>query len=131
MDLPIDDKDLEVIVNALALGGDARLYHKLKEVKQVREMYPSLQENIKRAEKYDNLMSHLNVFDDKVPFIIRDNLWNYCINSTYRLGWEDTDVPEKYDLNIHSHWSSEELESTDILPHIKKCIDETDWFTNN
>ena len=40
MDLPIDDKDLEVIVNALALGGDARLYHKLKEVKQVREMYP-------------------------------------------------------------------------------------------
>ena len=50
-------------------------------------------------------MSHLNVFDDKVPFIVRDNLWNYCINSTYRLGWEDTDVPEKYDLNIHSHWS--------------------------
>ena len=46
-------------------------------------------------------MSHLNVFDDKVPFIVRDNLWNYCINSTYRLGWEDTDVPEKYDLNIH------------------------------
>ena len=42
-------------------------------------------------------MSHLNVFDDKVPFAIRDNLWNYCINSTYRLGWEDTDVPEKYD----------------------------------
>ena len=42
MDLPIDDKDLEVIVNALALGGDARLYHKLKEVKQVREMYPCL-----------------------------------------------------------------------------------------
>ena len=40
MDLPIDDKDLETIVNALALGGDARLYHKLKEVKQVRELYP-------------------------------------------------------------------------------------------
>ena len=76
-------------------------------------------------------MSHLNVFDDKVPFIVRDNLWNYCINSTYRLGWEDTDVPEKYDLNIHSHWSVDELESTEILPHFKKCIDETDWFTNN
>ena len=75
-------------------------------------------------------MSHLNVFDDKVPFIVRDNLWNYCINSTYRLGWEDTEVPEKYDLNIHSHWSTEELESTEILPHIKKCIGETDWFTN-
>ena len=40
MDLPIDDKDLATIVNALALGGDARLYHLLKEVKQVRDDNP-------------------------------------------------------------------------------------------
>tara|TARA_Y100001963_G_scaffold62964_1_gene87768 strand:+ start:189 stop:359 length:171 start_codon:yes stop_codon:yes gene_type:complete len=40
MELPIDDKDLATIVNALSLGGDARLYHLLKEVKQVREMNP-------------------------------------------------------------------------------------------
>ena len=31
MDLPINDQDLETIVNALALGGDARLYHLLKD----------------------------------------------------------------------------------------------------
>ena len=30
MDLPIDQKDLKTIVNALSLGGDARLYHLLK-----------------------------------------------------------------------------------------------------
>ena len=41
MDLPIDDKDLSTIVNALALGGDARLYHLLKEVKQVRDDNPN------------------------------------------------------------------------------------------
>ena len=40
MDLPIDDKELETIVNALALGGESRLYNKLKEVKQVIELYP-------------------------------------------------------------------------------------------
>jgi hypothetical protein len=40
MDLPINDQDLETIVNALALGGDARLYHLLKEVKQVRDDNP-------------------------------------------------------------------------------------------
>tara|TARA_R100000008_G_C3422995_1_gene85805 strand:- start:163 stop:318 length:156 start_codon:yes stop_codon:yes gene_type:complete len=40
MELPIDNKDLKTIVNALALGGDARLYHKLKdELKGVREEY--------------------------------------------------------------------------------------------
>ena len=40
MDLPIIDKDLDTIVKALSLGGDARLYHLLKEVKQVRELNP-------------------------------------------------------------------------------------------
>ena len=38
MELPITDKDLETIISALSLGGDARLYHLLKEVKQVREL---------------------------------------------------------------------------------------------
>ena len=40
MDLPINDQDLDTIVNALSLGGDARLYHLLKEVKEVRDNNP-------------------------------------------------------------------------------------------
>ena len=40
MDLPINDNDLDTIVKALALGGDARLYHLLKEVKEVRQNDP-------------------------------------------------------------------------------------------
>ena len=40
MDLPINDQDLETIVKALALGGDARLYHLLNEVKSVRDKNP-------------------------------------------------------------------------------------------
>ena len=40
MDLPINDQDLDTIVKALALGGDARLYHLLKEVKEVRDANP-------------------------------------------------------------------------------------------
>ena len=40
MELPINDTDLETIVNALSLGGDARLYHLLKEVKEVRDLNP-------------------------------------------------------------------------------------------
>ena len=40
MELPINDKDLATIVNALSLGGDARLYHLLKDVKQDRDKNP-------------------------------------------------------------------------------------------
>ena len=32
MDLPINDKDLATIVNALSLGGDTRLYFLLKNI---------------------------------------------------------------------------------------------------
>ena len=42
MDLPINDRALETIVKALALGGDARLYHLLKEVKSVRDKHPDV-----------------------------------------------------------------------------------------
>ena len=41
MDLPINDHDLDTIVKALALGGDARLYLLLKEVKEVRQNDPN------------------------------------------------------------------------------------------
>ena len=37
MDLPITDSDLDTIVKALALGGDARLYHLLKNIRQDRQ----------------------------------------------------------------------------------------------
>ena len=40
MDLAIDDKDLDIIVKALALGGDSRLFFKLKEVKEARDKDP-------------------------------------------------------------------------------------------
>ena len=41
MELPINDNDLDIIVKALALGGDARLYHLLKEVRDVRKDDPN------------------------------------------------------------------------------------------
>ena len=40
MDLPINDKELGTIVNAMALGGDTALYQKLKLVKEIREENP-------------------------------------------------------------------------------------------
>ena len=38
MELPIDDKDLDTIINALALGGDTRLYHLLRNIKEDRKL---------------------------------------------------------------------------------------------
>ena len=40
MDFPITDSELNTIVSALRLGGDAALYQKLKLVKEVRDANP-------------------------------------------------------------------------------------------
>ena len=36
--VPDDDKDLDTIINALALGGDTRLYHLLRNIKEDRKL---------------------------------------------------------------------------------------------
>ena len=46
MELPINDQDLDTIVNALALGGDASLYHLLKDFKQRRDLDDNLDDLI-------------------------------------------------------------------------------------
>ena len=38
MQLPIDDKDLDTIISALSLGGDTRLYHFLRNIKEDRQL---------------------------------------------------------------------------------------------
>tara|TARA_R100000406_G_scaffold26522_1_gene17054 strand:- start:12 stop:170 length:159 start_codon:yes stop_codon:yes gene_type:complete len=37
MDLPINDKELNTIISALRLGGDAALYQKLNNIKENRQ----------------------------------------------------------------------------------------------
>ena len=37
MDLPINDEELNTILNAMSLGGDSVLYQKLKLVKELKE----------------------------------------------------------------------------------------------
>ena len=73
---------------------------------------------------------HLNIHDNKIPYVIRENIWRYCINSTYTLGWQDSDDSGKYELNLHSSWTQKELESSKIFPYVEDYIRNTDWFTN-
>ena len=38
MQLPIDEKDLDTIINALSLGGDTRLYFLLKNIRDTNNL---------------------------------------------------------------------------------------------
>ena len=62
---------------------------------------------------------NVSVFDDRVPFPIREKLWQFCVKSTFELSWSDTTDTEKYELNVNSRWTEEELETTQVLPYFK------------
>jgi len=74
---------------------------------------------------------NFQVFDNKVPFTIREPLLDYCARSSFSLGWVDRPHIE-YDKtipNIHSRWTMNNLEESKILPYIAECMDETPFFT--
>ena len=74
---------------------------------------------------------NLNIFDNVVPRVVKQVIWGWCIKTPFKLGWEDTKEPEKYDLNLYSALETSDLEYAGILPYFEKCINETEWFTNN
>ncbi len=74
---------------------------------------------------------NLQVFDNKIPFTIREKLLDYCTRSKFSLGWCDRPNIEndKAIPNIHSSWTIDNLNESKILPYIVDCIDETSFFT--
>ena len=74
---------------------------------------------------------NLGVFDNKVPFTVREKLLDYCTRSNFSLGWVDRPMIEndKSIPNIHSSWDNINLNESKIFPYITECIDETPFFT--
>ena len=74
---------------------------------------------------------NLQVFDNKVPFTVREKLLDYCTRSNFSLGWVDRPMIEndKAIPNIHSSWDNINLNESKIFPYITECIDETPFFT--
>jgi len=50
MELPINDKELNTIVSALRLGGDAALYQKMKNIKDLKEEHPTSYKELAREQ---------------------------------------------------------------------------------
>ena len=71
---------------------------------------------------------NLNVFDDKVPYDIRSVIWINSTHSHFKLGWQDTTEPEKYELNAHWELPIAALKPTGIMSYFQQCIDDTEWF---
>jgi hypothetical protein len=59
MDLPITDEELNTIIKAMSLGGDASLYHKLKLIKELKDQGLPYKKNSKRKIRSGCMMKNL------------------------------------------------------------------------
>tara|TARA_B100000131_G_scaffold271822_1_gene272426 strand:- start:83 stop:601 length:519 start_codon:yes stop_codon:yes gene_type:complete len=75
-------------------------------------------------------MNKISYYDDVVPIALRQQIYEFCLKSTYRLGWEDVPDPSKYIPNLYSSWTSLELSRTNLAPYVQECIENTPWFTS-
>ena len=62
----------------------------------------------------------IEVHDNKVPFYVQQQVYNFVINSIFRIkGWEDrndTDIT-KYDL--HSNWTKQDIKDSGLYPYLE------------
>ena len=62
----------------------------------------------------------IKIHDNKVPFYIQQYVYNFILNSTFRIkGWEDRDDIEIKKYDIHSSWTIDELKASKLYPYIE------------
>ena len=50
----------------------------------------------------------IEIFDNKIPFVDRQHIYHFSINSNFRLvGWADRDDVDIAKQDLHSKWSLE------------------------
>ena len=74
------------------------------------------------------MKSKIEIFDNEVPFDDMQNIYEYVINSNFRLGWEDR--YDKHVSNIHSAYTKEEAETSLLLKNLRKVSEKSKFKIN-
>jgi len=63
----------------------------------------------------------IKIYDNSVPFCIRQRIYKFIINSTFMIqGWDDSDDLEIKKSDLHSNFSLEDLKNCNLYPYISK-----------
>lgn len=64
----------------------------------------------------------VDVFDDLFPLDYRLFLYSVAKNSIFKIGWSDSEVPERksHDYFLHSVWTADDIEKTGIMTIINE-----------
>jgi|DEB0MinimDraft_4_1074332.scaffolds.fasta_scaffold15280_3 hypothetical protein len=77
-------------------------------------------------------MNHkIEVFDDFIPYDRMERIYDFCHNSSFKLGWADGNSDEKRKLkNLHSPWSFDDLDRSQLLQYIGPVLQKSKNFNH-
>jgi hypothetical protein len=66
----------------------------------------------------------IDVFDDVFPMIFRSRMYDYAKSCNFRLGWGDTNNPDRsaYDYFLHSMFNDVDLENIKLFENLKNTV---------
>ena len=70
----------------------------------------------------------IEIFDNEVPFPDMQQIYEYVLNSNFRLGWMDRD--DKIVSNIYSRYTKEEAETSLLLKNLRKVSKKSKFKIN-
>ena len=72
---------------------------------------------------------NIEIYDNLVDYYVRQTLEIFCSNSSFNLGWEDSEESTKENIkNIHSSWSLKDYIASGLEPYIKKAFSQSKTF---
>jgi len=64
----------------------------------------------------------IKVYDDTVPYHVQSDVYNFIINSMFRISsnWKDRNDVDIAKADLHSPWTLEDLKASKLYPYIEK-----------
>lgn len=68
------------------------------------------------------------VYDNIVPFYIQQNIYDFCINSYYKIkGWNDRNDLDILKHDIHSRWTLDDLKKSLLYPYVEEVLKKSEY----
>lgn len=71
---------------------------------------------IEKKDYYDSLNRRITTYDEVLDFQFRQDIYMFCMNSKFRIGWADSAITEnQYNKFLYSSFSEDDLQSLGYL----------------
>lgn len=72
----------------------------------------------------------LEYFDNLVDYCSMDEIYRFCKDSNFKLGWKDGSDEKRILNNLHSNWSFEDLKNSRLLPFVNLALKKSKKFNH-